>query len=137
MSGAVQAEIYKWVDASGHTHYSENKQDAGNAKAQEVKVSDAGGSGKSSTQSWQELELAFKQRQAARKKEAPGSNAAPKTKTSRGDQIVTDASRCEDARRLLPAIKEGRAYHRTISPGTQADANDRTIAENDISQFCH
>jgi hypothetical protein len=32
------AEIYKWIDASGQTHYSEKKEDAGQGKAVELKV---------------------------------------------------------------------------------------------------
>ncbi|MFZ6770494.1 DUF4124 domain-containing protein [Undibacterium sp. Di26W] len=131
----AQAEIYKWKDANGHTHYSENKQDAGNAKAEEVKVSTQTGTG--SAQSWQEQELAFRQRQAERKSDNVRPSANPATRANNSNQIETDATRCAEARRLLPAIKEGRAYHRTISSGTKADDNDRMIAERDISLFCH
>ncbi|MFZ6759037.1 DUF4124 domain-containing protein [Undibacterium sp. Ji50W] len=131
----AQAEIYKWKDANGHTHYSENKQDAGNTKAEEVKVSTQAGTG--SAQSWQEQELAFRQRQAARKSDNTRPSFNPGTKANTGNQVETDATRCAEARRLLPAIKEGRAYHRTISSGTKADDNDRMIAERDISLFCH
>jgi len=31
------AQIYKWVDENGKTHYSEKKEDAGNAKTEELK----------------------------------------------------------------------------------------------------
>ncbi|MFZ6722405.1 DUF4124 domain-containing protein [Undibacterium sp. Ji49W] len=131
----AQAEIYKWKDASGHTHYSENKQDAGNAKTEEVKVSTQAGTG--SAQSWQEQEQAFRQRQAERKHDNTRPSINPGSKANTGNQVETDATRCAEARRLLPAIKEGRAYHRTISSGTKADDNDRMIAERDISLFCH
>jgi hypothetical protein len=38
MFSASYAEIYKWVDAEGKTHYSEKKEDAPNASAVKVKV---------------------------------------------------------------------------------------------------
>ena len=37
-SAEGRAEIYKWVDANGQTHYSERKDEAGKARAVEMKI---------------------------------------------------------------------------------------------------
>jgi hypothetical protein len=63
------AQVYKWVDANGVTHYSEKPPETG--KAREVPLHDAAPAG-SGTQAnagdpaWKDKERAYKQRQAAR-----------------------------------------------------------------------
>src|ERR1035438_7273580 len=99
VSSTSHAEIYKWVDASGKTHYSERKEDAGKAKAVELKVESQPISTRatnSSAQDRQEQERQFKQRQAQKpnlKTYGPLVATRPKS-LSGGKSDETDASRC-------------------------------------------
>ena len=57
------AQIYKWVDENGKTHYSEKKEDAGNAKTEELKSKSQPTSpqknANSSEEYWREQERQF------------------------------------------------------------------------------
>lgn len=133
---ASHAEIYKWVDASGRTHYSENKDEAGKAKAEETKIKStsmpaSASANTSSTPRWREQDEEFKQRQAQKQNEARHRPPAPTGPRSTPDanQPETDASRCALAR----GISSGQLVR---SNGIKTDANDRLIAERDISTYC-
>ncbi|MFZ6873216.1 DUF4124 domain-containing protein [Undibacterium sp. Di27W] len=130
---ASHAEIYKWVDANGKTHYSEKKDDAGKAKVEEVKVKGLPESTNTApSQSWQDREIEFRKRQVQKQeadaKAAKASEAKPPAAPDYHQE--TDASRCALAKDIL----SGKAAH---GNGAKTDANDRTIAERDKSMFCH
>ncbi|CAN5188129.1 hypothetical protein BH11PSE11_BH11PSE11_19800 [soil metagenome] len=131
-SASSQAEIYKWVDANGQTHYSERKEDAGKGKVQEIKVSADPTSGTgSAAQSWKEKDIEFRQRHAKSQHERhalPPVDTTP-TPLSNGRSDETNASRCNLAKDVL----SGAVRH---SNGKPTDKNDRDIAENDIRLFC-
>lgn len=132
LTSVCHAEIYKWVDASGKTHFSENKDEAGTAKAEELKIkSKPVSASTSSMQSWQEREQEFKQRLVEQQnKQSYRSGASTQTKYApSGNQAETDASRCDLAR----GISSGKLVRRN---GVATDANDRLIAERDISTYC-
>src|SRR5450759_1174685 len=134
VSSTSHAQIYKWVDASGQTHYSERKEDAGKAKAVELKVESQPISTQatnSSAQDWQEQERQFKQRQAQKlneKKYVSPVATRPKSLTG-GKSDDPDAWRCSLARDVI----SGAVRHRNGAP---TDKNDREVAENDIRAFC-
>ena len=134
VSSTSHAEIYKWVDASGKTHYSERKEDAGKAKAVELKVESQPISTRatnSSAQDRQEQERQFKQRQAQKpnlKTYGPLVATRPKS-LSGGQWDETDASRCNLAWDVISSA----VRHRNRAP---IDKHDREIAENDIRAFC-
>jgi len=133
-SSASHAQIYKWVDASGQTHYSESKEDAGKAKAVELKVESQSISTRatnSSAKDWQEQERQFKQRQAKKPNEKTyGPPVATRPKSlSGGKSDDTDASRCNLARDVI----SGAVGHRNGAP---VDKHDQEVAENDIRAFC-
>lgn len=133
LSPASHAEIYKWVDAHGQTHYSENKDDAGKGKAEEMKIkSKAAPATNTSAQGWQEQEQEFKRRLVQKQLEQPQRSPAAMQARSGLDrnQTETDASRCNLARQ----INNGTAVH---SNGAKTDTNDRMIAERDVSTYCH
>lgn len=128
------AEIYKWVDASGKVHYSKSKEEAGNAKAVELKVPSQPATAASDTpapQSWQSQERLINQRQEQKEKESsPRQQSAPKPiSLSGGREDGTDASRCALARDVL----SGAVKHHNGKP---TDDYDRQVAENDIRSFC-
>jgi hypothetical protein len=135
VSSTGHAQIYKWVDANGQTHYSERKADAGKATAVELKVESQSMSTRaanSSAQDWQEKERQFKQRQAQkRNEETYGPTVANKPQAlSGGRSDETDSSRCNLARDVI----SGAVSHRNRAP---IDKHDREVAENDIRAFCH
>lgn len=127
------AEIYKWVDANGQTHYSERKDDASKAKALDVKSAPEPAStpATASPQYWQDQERQFRQRQAERSAQPPRSAADTRPKSLSGGRVgETDASKCNFARDII----SGALHHRNGAP---TDENDRRIAENDIRSYCH
>lgn len=130
-AASAHAEIYKWVDANGKVHYSEKKDDAGKAKVEEVKVST--GEGKSSTaQSWQDQEIDFRKRQMEKQaKQAKEPVAKPKEPSPfvPGNQPETNESRCAMARGIL----NGDLVHGNRA---KTDANDKAIAQRDVSTYC-
>lgn len=133
------AQVYKWVDANGQTHYAASKEAAGQAKAAEVKINAGGPSeeeAKASLQSWQimnqgaDRRLADKQRaeKEAEPTDPPPDAKAPKS-LSDGIDDGSNASKCNFAKDVLSG-----ALKRT--DGLPTTANDRKVAENDIKIFC-
>lgn len=127
------AQIYKWVDANGRTHYSERKEDAGNSKPAPVKITPPPASAqdaKAALPDWQEQERRFNQRQAEQSARSPApKQATPPRALSDGRSDNTDLSRCNLARDVL----SGAVRHGNRAP---TDDNDRRIAENDIRNYC-
>lgn len=127
----AHAEIYKWVDANGKVHYSEKKDEAGKAKVEEVKVN-AGEGRPSAVLSWQEQEVEFRKRQMEKQaKQAREPVAKPKEASPfvPGNQPETNESRCA----LAKGILSGKVIH---GGNIKTDANDRAIAERDVSTYC-
>ncbi|GGC90315.1 DUF4124 domain-containing protein [Undibacterium terreum] len=128
------AEIYKWKDAKGQIHYSENKEDAGKA-AQELKITSQAlstPSGAPATPSWQLQEQDFKRRQAQKQPESASSHTTEKTAKPGwgGNQLETDATRCNLARDILG----GKARHSNSAP---VDNYDKQLAARDAQNYCH
>jgi hypothetical protein len=132
-SPTCHAEIYKWVDANGQTHYSERKEDAGKAKSVELKVRSEPKPTQatdSPAQYWQEQETQFRQRQAKLNEKPNGPPLSTKPKSlSGGISDETNASRCNLAKDVI----SGAVRH---SNGKPTDKYDREIAENDIRAYC-
>ena len=122
------AQMYKWVDADGQTHYSDKKHEAG-SKAQEVKV-------KHSKQVAPPVPKynprLLDEQQEARNAEAEASAQARRSdkRDWGGDQVETDATRCALARDIL----SGAAKH---GNGVVTDSNDKQVAQNDVRSYCH
>jgi hypothetical protein len=129
-------QVYKWVDAQGRTHYSQNKDDAANAKAKvdemTIKLPP------------QEAPPPTRVRPVAPDKASQPAAKPRNTATRPGDQAPaekpgweysdkrpeTNESRCALAR----AIVEGRAERSNSQYKT--DQHDRDVAQNDIKAFC-
>ncbi|MFT3847587.1 MAG: DUF4124 domain-containing protein [Propionivibrio sp.] len=131
---AGMAEIYKWVDANGKTHYSERKDDAGKAKplGLNAPVPGSAQAEKPLTAYWQEQETRIRQRQAQKSAEAmapaPVTPARPRSVTG-GRADDTDASRCALARDVL----NGSLGHPNGEP---IDKYDLETAESDVRGYC-
>ena len=133
VSPITRAEIYKWVVENGRTHYSENKVDAGKAKAIELNVGPQRTATQttSSASSWQEKERQSRQRQVENVNENTYSPIAPARpeSPSGGKSDHTAESKCNLARDVL----NGAVRH---ANGAPTDEYDREVAENDIRAVC-
>jgi hypothetical protein len=133
--GAGHAQIYKWVDASGKTHYSDKKDAAGTAKVGALRHAPtpvaASSAPASSAPGWKEREREYRWRQRQAARDSPAARSAPKRPSESYDsnQIDTDKAKCELARN----VTSGAAVH---TNGARTDANDRQIAARDIQTFC-
>ena len=130
-SGAVHADIYKWVDANGVTNYTDNPDMAGGARVQMLKTAAAPAANPAGT--WQQREAEFQRRQQ-HKLMAPAYRArdeagAAGTEVHRGGQPETDATRCALARSIIG----GTVRHVNDLP---IDQHDRDVASNDIRAYC-
>jgi hypothetical protein len=132
----VQAEIYKWTDAEGKVHYSENKAAVGQAKAATVQVRDRKPTPQeveAARQAWQDqdrdvsrrLEKMQPKEQGASVPEASGRPPS----VSKGKEHGTDASRCNLAQDVL----KGALVHRNGKP---IDQYDLDTARSDVKLFC-
>jgi hypothetical protein len=134
---ASHAQMYRWVDANGQTHYSQSKEAAGNAKAEELKLqsdSISAEEANASAQYWQEQNKKIDQRQMQAQKARADVTPAPPMPTrprslSGGRSDGSDAQRCALARDVL----SGAVRHRNGAP---TDKYDREVAENDVRAAC-
>jgi hypothetical protein len=125
---ASQAQIYKWVDANGQTHYSEKKEDADRAKALELKIK----SEQTSTQAPDPLmrNLQAQESQSRKRREQkPAERSSNLPAPSKPESRTGGYSECQLARDVL----SGAVKHRN---GAATDAYDREVAENDIRTYC-
>lgn len=135
-TGAAAAQVYKWVDAEGRTHYSENKANAGKAKTDELKIKPqptTAESAEASARHWSEQERVLRQRHAEEqnreaKRLTAEAGRRPKS-LSGGREDGSAQSRCNLARDVL----NGTVKH---SNGAPIDKYDREIAEKDVGTYC-
>jgi len=132
LSSIGHAEIYKWVDAKGQTHYTERKADAGDARTEELKVSPPPDTSKNftpPTSDWRPRERFGLPTSA----QSPWPYGPPERKgpkaVSDGIDHGTNASRCALARDILSGARARRSK--------PTDAYDREVAQNDIKAFCN
>lgn len=124
----AQAQVYKWVDENGRTHYGERKPDSA-IPASKVTIKSSPATAPASTSST-----------SGRKEDwlrTPSPTAKPPAKTvepaqrsrSGGREDGTDESRCALARDILDGLLEH-------GNGKPLDKHDIDTARNDIKLFC-
>jgi len=126
---AGHAEIYKWVDAKGQTHYSERKTEAGDAKTVQVKPAPAAPQASAPKEDWRAWSRATPPTQTATGAPPYVPPAARPRSVSGGRENGTDASRCALARDVLAGLLRH-------SNGKPLDQYDRDVAQNDVKSFC-
>jgi hypothetical protein len=127
------AQIYKWVDENGRTHYSEKKEDAGKSSPESVKVNSQPTTVKSPYSSpnyWQEQDRLLKQRQIEQQKSNRQVVVTRPQSLSGGQSDNTDQSKCNLARDVI----NGALRH---TNGAPIDKHDRDVAQRDIEKYCH
>ncbi|MFS2036671.1 DUF4124 domain-containing protein [Polaromonas sp. CT11-55] len=125
------AQVYKWVDAKGQTHYSANKDDAGAARTDVVKLPTQPAQAPIAKPSTEYLRESSKQSQSSSPESGVDTSLPPKPprSLSGGKEDGTDASRCVLARDVL----SGAVRH---SNGKPTDKYDLEVAQNDVRAFC-
>jgi len=126
----AHAEVYKWVDAAGQTHYSERKASAQGAKTAEVKITAAPEASKAPAADYSDY------LRASSKYAPPGAGVPNRPSTKNPPEMLsdgmdhgTDGSRCALARDILNgAVRHGN--------GKAIDQYDRDVAKNDVKAFC-
>jgi len=132
LTSTGHAEVYKWVDASGRTHYSERKADANGARTAEVKIAPAPRLAPMPEPSADYLRAQSKfAPPPATSADSLARRSASKAPVllSDGQDHGTDDSRCALARDVL----SGAVVHRNGKP---TDNYDREVARNDVKAFC-
>ncbi|HIV69762.1 MAG TPA: DUF4124 domain-containing protein [Candidatus Aquabacterium excrementipullorum] len=128
MASAAHAEVYKWVDDKGQTHYGERKPDAGSTVSK-VKIRPSPSAVPPSPppprkpEDW--LEPSPKPTAQA---PSPPAEQARKSR-SNGRENGTDESRCALARDIL----DGNLRH---ANGNPIDKHDLDTARSDVRLFC-
>lgn len=132
---AAQAEIYKWVDEQGRTHYSHNKADAERAKGAPVPIRKQAPAKAESPNYWDYVTDKNKQQQrteapatAPEPQARPNSRGIPVTSDPRYDGI-DDAARCTYALDILNGTIR-------LPNGELYDEYDRKLAKDDVARFC-
>lgn len=134
MTSSSHADVFKWIDANGQTHYSENKEEAGKARAEQLNIQSQPTSpqeANSATQYLREQERSSKNVMDSGRRDVVTAQPRPQPPSlSGGKGDGPDASRCALARDVL----SGAVSHPNGAP---TDAYDRELAENDVRVFCH
>lgn len=128
------AEIYKWVDEHGRTHYSENMGEAAKGKVTELKIKAPPPSASSANSSVPYAKNPGRphnpyQAQGPKREQFQPPAFERQKSLSGGRLDESDQGKCNLARDILSgAVKHGN--------GAPIDANDRAIAESDVSSYC-
>ncbi|MFN4361667.1 MAG: DUF4124 domain-containing protein [Hylemonella sp.] len=133
--GAAHAEIYKWVDEQGRTHYSQSKADAERARGTQVPIRKQAPASGESRDYWDYVTDKSKQKRRAEtaagdraSSDLPDTADTPVTARKRYDG-TDDAARCEYARDVLSGKLR-------LANGERMDEHWLKTAEADIARFC-
>lgn len=117
LATSVAAQVYKWVDEKGVTHYSESPPEQAKDRAKKIDTKSAsgpaGGSPKTA-KSASDLELEFRQRQTQRDQQA----------RKDAQQNERQQANCADARRQLATLNEQIALFRRNERGERVYLED-------------
>lgn len=132
MSPLANAELYKWVDAAGRTHYSDKKSNAGANEPKQLKLA-AAPQPSAGSSDWKRQEEEFKRRQALASAKArqdarfQAQYQAPRS--NGGVRPENNSARCQLARDVV----SGAVAH---TNGAVTDGKDIQVAQRDIAKFC-
>ena len=133
LSIPASAQVYKWVDEQGRTHYGERPPQ--NAKAQEVKqrlANPGPAAGKPAPSSWKEKDLEFRGRRIQ----------AEQAESKQKQQETAALQACNQARDTLAQTKTARRMYRLDENGQRVyqDEEQRqasiVLMERRVEQLC-
>lgn len=127
--GPAHAQVYKWVDAQGRTHYSASKEDAERAKGTEVKIRDQTPSNVESKSYWEYLRNSDKSGSRATPPQNQAETPSRPPSLSNGRDDGSDESRCNFARDVLSGALR-------LRNGQPTGEYERKTAEEDIRRHC-
>jgi hypothetical protein len=133
--GAAHAEIYKWVDEQGRTHYSQNKADAERAKGTQVDIRKHAPAHVESRDYWDYVtDKSKRQRRTEasaddQESSGPANPAGTPVAAEKRYDGTDDAARCEYARDVLSGKLR-------LANGEAMDEHERKTAEADTVRFC-
>ena len=112
---AAQAQVYKWVDESGKTHYGERPPQGAAAKTVEQRLANpAPAPGKSGEPDWKGKELEFRSRRIA----------AEQAETKQRQQEEQARRDCNQARDTLAQMKAARRIYHLDEKGARIYQSD-------------
>jgi len=132
-SSMTYADIFKWVDGNGRTHYSDTPLRVGNSNVEKLKISSPNISTGHTAEPIKFLNTKnLTHKSLKRTKQVKhNTNLYNLSKVNwGGDGPETDKKQCALARDIL----SGAAKH---SNGVVTDAYDIKVAQRDLSKFCH
>jgi hypothetical protein len=127
--GNAQAQVYKWVDDQGRTHYSASKEDSERAKGSEVKIRDHTPSNVESKSYWEYVRGTTKSEKATSQTSTDDQSSSTPPRLSTGRDDGTDLSRCNIARDVLSGALR-------LRNGEPFGEFERKTAEEDIRRHC-
>jgi hypothetical protein len=134
-SSISYAEIFKWVDSNGRTHYSDTKLSVGKSNVETLKISSPNITiGHTAEPIYSLKKENLVHTPSKTKKQIKQNKIAPLFKIAKsgwgGKGPETDKKRCALARDIL----SGAARH---TNGLATDTHDIKVAQRDVGKFCH
>lgn len=135
-AASASAEMYRWVDAQGKVHYSDQPPTEKSKSSKTLNIpNQTAAPAADANKSWQEKDLDFKKRQAA-----TAETDAKKKKEA--DEAKSKIENCDRAKKSLKALEEGGRIKTYDDKGNQTIMDDaqRTKALADakksVSEWC-
>lgn len=135
-SAPASAEMYRWVDAQGKVHYSDQPPAEKSKSSKTLNIpNQPAAPTAASPKSWQEKELDYKKRQAA-------ATESETKKKKDADDAKAKFENCDKAKKALKTLEDGGRINTYDDKGNRSVMNDaqRTKAMDDakksVSEWC-
>jgi len=133
LSIPASAQVYKWMDEQGRTHYGERPPQNAKAQAVEQRLANPGpAAGKPAPSSWKEKDLEFRSRRIQ----------AEQAETRQKQQETAALQACNQARDALAQTKTARRMYRLDEKGQRVYQNEEerqasmVQMERRVEQLC-
>ncbi|MDP1683491.1 MAG: DUF4124 domain-containing protein [Burkholderiales bacterium] len=132
----ASAEMYRWVDAQGKVHYSDQPPTEKSKSSKTLNIpNQPAASAAESNKSWQEKDLDYKKRQAA-------ASETEAKKKKEAEDAKAKVENCDKSKKALKALEEGGRINTYDEKGNRSVMDDaqRAKAMDDakkaISEWC-
>ena len=114
----ASADMYKWVDEKGVTHYSENPPPDGKATKMETKPSGPAGAPSALPESWKQRELESRQKRIKEESDRAGED----------NRAAARKRRCLQAQREIDVVQSARPVYSVNERGEKVYLDDKDRA---------